>query len=264
MMSWRDNIMKGIEMNREHEGKHYLVIGASSGIGESVTLELASLGANITMLARRTEKMEAILKKMPARNHKYYGFDVTQIDEIFNIVAKIYEEQGKVDGCVYAAGVGDIMRLRDLTYERLHHVMQVNFYPFVEFVRAMISKKLRKDAMHIVAISSMASVSSDRYFTPYSASKAAMDAAVRCLARELVTRNVTINSIRPAVVNVERLRHLDEITEGGLNKQIIDNGYQPLGLIPARDIAKATAYLLSNAANYITGTTMFFNGGAAC
>ena len=119
--------------------------------------------------------------------------------------------------------------------------------------------------MHIVAISSLASVSSDRYFTPYSASKAAMDAAVRCLARELVTRNVTINSIRPAIVDVERMRAaLDDITDGGLNQQIIDNGFQPLGLIPPKDIAKATAYFLSDAAKYITGTSMFFNGGAAC
>ena len=252
-------------MNQEHEGKHYLVVGASSGIGESIALELAALGANVTMMARRTEKMEAIRKRMPSGNHAYYGFDVSRIDEISGMVARILEERKNVNGFVYAAGIGDTMRLRDLTYERLHHVMQVNFYPFVEFVRALVTRKPRKDAMHIVAISSLASVSSDRYFTPYSASKAAMDAAVRCLARELVTRNVTINSIRPAIVDVERMRAaLDDITDGGLNQQIIDNGFQPLGLIPPKDIAKATAYFLSDAAQDITGTSMFFNGGAAC
>ncbi len=252
-------------MNQEHEGKHYLVVGASSGIGESIALELAALGANVTMMARRTEKMEAIRKKMLSGNHAYYGFDVSHIDEISSMVAQILEERKNVNGLVYAAGIGDTMRLRDLTYERLHHVMQVNFYPFVEFVRALVTQKPRKDTMHIVAISSLASVSSDRYFTPYSASKAAMDAAVRCLARELVTRNVTINSIRPAIVDVERMRAaLDDITDGGLNQQIIDNGFQPLGLIPPGDIAKATAYLLSDAAKYITGTSMFFNGGATC
>lgn len=251
-------------MSREHEGKHYLVIGASSGIGENIAIELASLGANVTMMARRTEKMNAIQEKMPTGNHVSYGFDVSKISEISSMVARILEERGKMDGCVYAAGIGDTMRLRDLTYERLHQVMLVNFYPFVEFVRALVIQKPRKDAMRIVAISSMASVSSDRYFTPYSASKAAMDAAVRCLARELVARNTTINSIRPAFVDVERTRSMDEITESGLNQQIIDNGYQPLGLIPARDIARATGYLLSDAASYITGTTMFFNGGAAC
>ena len=256
--------MTGIEMNQEHEGKHYLVIGASSGIGESVALELAALGANVTMMARRTEKMEAIRKRMLSGNHAYYGFDVSRIDKISGMVAQILEERKNVNGLVYAAGIGDTMRLRDLTYERLHHVMRVNFYPFVEFVRALVTRKPRKDAMHIVAISSLASVSSDRYFTPYSASKAAMDASVRCLARELVARNTTINSIRPAFVDVERTHSLDEITEKSLNQQIIDNGYQPLGLIPPRDIARAVAYLLSNATNYITGTTIFFNGGAAC
>lgn len=248
-----------------HEGRHYLVIGASSGIGESIALELASLGANVTMLARRVERMKEIQQRMTPGRHAYYGFDVSLLGQISDLVGRVQEERGSVDGCVYCAGTGDTARLRDLTPERLHHVMQVNFYPFVEFVRALVGKKRRGRFLRIVALSSLASISSDKYFTPYSASKAALDAAVRCLARELISKDVTINSIRPAVVDVERLHALDEfVEEGGLNERIIKNGYQPLGLIPAKDIAGMAAYLLSDASRYITGTSLPFNGGASC
>lgn len=250
-------------MTREHEGRHYLVIGASSGIGESVALELASLGANITMLARRAEKLQEVQQKMMPGRHVYYGFDVSQLAEISSLVDTIHGERGEIDGCVYCAGTCDTARLRDLTSERLHYAMRVNFYAFVEFVRVLARKKGRGHDLRIVALSSLASISSDKYFTPYAASKAAMDAAVRCLARELASKHVTINSIRPAVVDVERLRGLDELT-GSLDEQIRKNGYQPLGLIPPKDIAGMAAYLLSDAARYLTGTTLPFNGGAAC
>lgn len=247
----------------EYEGKHYLVVGASSGIGESVALELASLGANVTMLARRLEKMEAIRERMVSGRHELCAFDVSNLSRIDEMVNTVNSRYGSIDGCVYCAGSGDTARLRDLTPARLHNVMQVNFYAFVEFVRCLVEQKAKKQSMRIVALSSLASVCNNKYFTPYAASKAAMDAAVRCLARELVSKKVTLNSIRPAVVDVERLRDLDDLT-GGINEQIKKSGYQPLGMIPPEDIAKMVSYLLSDAASYITGTTLPFNGGAAC
>lgn len=246
-----------------HEGRHYLVVGASSGIGASIALELASLGANITMVARRTEKMLELQQRMVPGSHACYGFDVSRLSEIFALVEKIDAERGAIDGCVYCAGVGAAMRLRGLLPEKLHAVMRVNFYAFVEFVRALARKKRKEQDLRIVALSSLASISSDKYKTAYSASKAAMDAAVRCLSRELASNRVTINSIRPAVVDVERLRGLDELT-GGLDAEIKKNGYQPLGIIPPKDIAGMAAWLLSDAARYLTGTSLPFNGGAAC
>lgn len=250
-------------MTCEHEGKRYLVIGASSGIGKSIALELANLGADVIMLARREEKMQAIRQKMKPGQHGIYVFDVTDIARIDSVVSSLHADYGKLDGCVYCAGSGDIARLRDLTTERIHGVMLVNFYAFVEFVRCLARKKNKNDALRIVAISSLASTCNEKYYTPYSASKAAMDAAVRCLGRELAAKNVTINSIRPGVVDVERLRGLNELT-GSLDEEIKKNGFQPLGIIPPKEIACMAAYLLSDAARYLTGTTLPFNGGAAC
>lgn len=248
-----------------HARKRYLVVGASSGIGEAIALELSTLGAEVALLARRADKLEEVRQKLAPGAHVWKAFDVTRLGEIVPLVDHLQREGGAFDGFVYCAGSGDTGRLRDLSPERLMAAMQVNFYPFVEFVRALARAKTRNHALRVVAISSLASVSNDKYFTPYSASKAALDAAVRCLARELAPKNITINSIRPAIVDVARSRHLDEFMEqGSMGEQIKKSGYQPLGLIPAREIACFAAYLLSDEARHLSGATLPFNGGAAC
>lgn len=250
-------------MAYEHDGKNYLIIGASSGIGESIAIQLARDGASLAMLARRKDCMEQVRQSLTPGSHQIYPFDVSNLVDIDRMVGTITADYPSISGCVYCAGVGDTSRLRDLSSERLHYVMQVNFYAFVEFVRCLVRRKKKETEMRIVAISSLASICNDKYFTPYAASKAALDASVRCLARELASKKVTINSIRPGVVNVARLSALDELT-GGLDEEIKRNGYQPLGLIPPEDIACMVSYLLSDSARFITGSNIPFNGGAAC
>lgn len=250
-------------MENEHFNKHYLVVGASSGIGENVALELSSYGANISMLSRRFEKMEQVKEKMQKGNHAIYSFDVTRLNDISKIVKQIIDERGVLDGFVYSAGMANTARLRDLTLDLQQEAMSTNFFAFVEFIRQIVKLKPRSHPLRIVAISSLASITSDRYHTPYSASKAAMDAAIRCLSKELITRNATINSIRPAVVDVERLQSLDSIGIS-LDEEIKKNGFQPLGMIPPQDVAKMVAYLMSDATKFVTGTSVFINGGASC
>jgi NAD(P)-dependent dehydrogenase (short-subunit alcohol dehydrogenase family) len=250
-------------MNIEHIGKNYLVIGASSGIGRSACERLAKLGANMILIARRSELLENTLQSMTQGNHAIYSFDVTNISEIQNILVSILDSYRKIDGCVYCVGSGDTPRLRDITYDRLHAVMLANFYAFIEFVRCLVKKKAKSNIMRIVCMSSLASMSNDKYLTAYAASKAAMDAAVRCLATELVLKNVTINSIRPAFVNTGRTAGLAELI-GDVGEHLKKNGYQPQGWIPPEDVADLIVYLLSDAAKFITGTSVAINGGARC
>ena len=250
-------------MNGDHASKNYLVVGASSGIGARVCSELSGLGANIILVARRKEKLEELVRAMPPGYHTALPFDVTELHAISSVIDQISGHYGSIDGCVYCAALADTPRLRDLVPERLHAVMTVNFFAFLEFVRCLIGKKPKEQVLRIVGISSLASVSNEKYLTAYAASKAAMDAAVRCLSVELVAKNTTINNIRPAVVDTERLQHLHDLT-GDLSMQIKKSGYQPQGIIPPEDVAKLAAYLLSDCARFITGTTMPINGGALC
>jgi NAD(P)-dependent dehydrogenase (short-subunit alcohol dehydrogenase family) len=248
-------------MNSEFSGKNYLVVGASDGIGRSVCQELGARGANLILVARQKEKLEKAIQSLPSGKHTAIPFDVTEIAAISSVIDSIMTDYKEINGCVYCPGSGDSPRLRDTTYERLHAVMRVNFYPFIEFVRCLIGWKPRAQTMRIVGISSLASTANDKYLAAYAASKAAMEAAVRCLATEIVSRNATINTIRPAFVDTGRVDHLDDIV-GDVDVRIRD--YQPQGYIPPEDAAKLVVYLLSDAAKFITGAAIPINGGALC
>lgn len=247
----------------EHAGKTYLVAGASSGIGLCLSRKLAALGARVLLLARNREKLDQALGSLSPGNHEAFAFDVAHISEIDTLIGSIMDKHINIDGLVYCVGNGNIVRLRDNSFDRLHAVMLTNFYAFIEFVRAITNKKNKKSLMRIVGISSLASTQAEKYFTSYASSKAAMDAAVRCLALELRTKNTTINSIRPGVVRTERLTHLNEVT-GDIETKIKDSGFQPLGLIPPADVADMILYLLGDSADFITGASFPINGGAIC
>lgn len=247
----------------EYTGKTYLVAGASSGIGLCLSRKLSSLGARVLLLARSREKLDQAAASLPSGDHEALVFDVAHISEIAPLIESILDRHAKLDGLVYCVGNGDISRLRDNSFDRIHAVMLTNFYAFIEFVRVITNKKPKKERMRIVGISSLASTQPEKYFTSYSSSKAAMEAAVRCLALELHAKNTTINCIRPAVVQTDRLAHLNEIT-GDIGTKIKDSGFQPLGLIPPDDVAAMVLYLLSHPADFITGASFPINGGAIC
>ncbi len=247
----------------EHAGKTYLVAGASGGIGLCLSRKLAASGATVLLLARNRERLEQALRTLPPGNHAIIPFDVAKLADIAGLIDSLLVSYNKIDGCVYCVGNGDIARLRDLSYERLHAIMLTNFYAFIEFVRSLTQKKPKKQCMSIVGISSLASIAPEKYFTIYAASKAAMETAVCCLALELAIKNTTINTIRPGVVATSRLAHLNEFT-GDIGTKIKESGFQPLGLIPPEDVADMALYLLSDTAKFITGAAIPINGGALC
>ena len=264
MMVVRTNsCCRGSDVYNTHNGKHFFVLGASSGIGAAIARTLAEGGASITLSARRKECLDTLCANLPGEGHGVILFDVAHLDGIYEAVKTLISKRGMPDGCVYSVGSGDTARLRDLTPERLHATMQLNFYAFVEVVRSFAKQKPKGRHLKIIAISSLASTCNDKYFTPYAASKAALEAAVRCLAKELTPKNITLNCIRPGVVDVERLKHVDDLT-GGLDAHLRKSGYQPLGIIPPSEIGHMASYLLSDYCNYITGASLPFNGGVAC
>lgn len=245
-------------------GRTYLLPGASSGIGLRVSSKLAHLNANVILLAKDAAKLDGARQQLDGNGrHEAVAFDVANTDAIAGLVQSLMENFGRINSMIYCVGNGDIARLRDLDFARLHAVMLTNFYGFIEFTRALSSQKSKSDRLAVVAISSLASTSPEKYFTAYSASKAAMEAAVRCLALELCGRNTTINAIKPGVVRTERLDYLNETT-GDIEKKIKENGFQPMGLIPPEDVADLALYLTSEKSAYINGACVPINGGAAC
>lgn len=243
-------------------GKNILIVGASSGIGEETAYVLSECGANVILVARREDKLKEVYKNICSENKSYYVGDVSDISNIELLFKKIVDETGKLDGMAYVAGISDgDVPLKFLTYERQMSTFITNYFGFVECVRQVTKRGRYNDGLRIAAVSSVASLRGEKAHVAYSASKSAMDSAIRCIAKELGTKKICINSVAPSMVNTEMYQHFLEIQgeDSSANLRAIDRQY--LGLAETRDVANAMAFLLSDEARFITGITMPVDGG---
>lgn len=242
------------------ENKKILVTGASSGIGKQVALLCSQRGARVVLLARDVERLEETVQQLHGTGHKYYSYDLENVEQMEEFLQSIVEENGSFDGIVHCAGVGDLIPLKMLKPSMLERIMRINFYSFVELVRCLVKKKAYNDGMSVVAISSMSSPMGDVAKVAYSASKASLDAAVRCMARELADRGIRVNSVVPAAVETGMFeKFIEENGETNRMEQVVKRQYQ--GPSHPKDIANAILFLLSEDSKVITGTSMDVSGG---
>lgn len=241
--------------------KKILVVGASSGIGKQIAVTLSRLGAKVILAARREDKLMETLALLEGEGHSVKRFDVQNTDGIEKVVKDIVAEFGALDGMVYSAGLGTALPLQQTKPEKIKQVFDVNFFGFTETVMQLCRRGRFNPGMRIVGISSVASIRGDKSKTAYSASKSAMDSAVRCIAREVADKGICINSVAPSMTATELYTHyLDKYGEDSeTNKELLKRQY--LGIAETSDVANAVAFLLSPAARFITGITLPVDGG---
>lgn len=240
-------------------GKLILVTGASSGIGRETAVQCSKLGAKVVLIARREKDLKETLNLMDGSEHKYYPFDLSDVEGIENIISILVNENGPFDGLVHCAGIISTRPIQMLRYKNVHEVMLVNFYSFLELVRGISKKKKNfKPGLSIVGISSIASITCKPAQTSYSASKAAMNAAIKCLALELSSKKIRINALVPSMIATK-------VWEDYKAKYNRDENYYKsggsLGIGEPIDVALMAAYLLSDSAKFITRDEIQITGG---
>lgn len=240
--------------------KRILVTGASSGIGKETALLISRFGAKVIMVARREEKLEQNLSKLDGEGHSYYSYDLKDIDSIEALIKEIISENGKIDGFVHSAGIGSTRPLKMLKPRFIREVMEINFYSFVEIVRCISKKSNYNKGMSIIGISSVASLQGNQSKTAYCASKAAMDAAVRCMAKELAPKGIRVNTVMPALINTDIYKNfLEKGAEAEDARNVIARQY--LGIGDPVDVANTVIFLLDKSSKFITGTSIAIDGG---
>lgn len=239
-------------------GKRILVTGASSGVGRQVCITLSQLGANVVMIARREEALKNTLTQMEDGEHKYYAFDLNEIENISGLIKQIVSEEGKLDGFVHCAGLGTMKPLKATTYQFMKEMYDVNVFSFVEICRNYAMKK-NNNGGSIVVISSAASVRGDKAKLAYCSSKGALDSAVQALAAELGSKNIRVNSVHPGWINTDMYKDYVAATGEQVVAEIEER--QIMGVAEPEDIALPIAFLLSDASKQMTGTPVLVDGG---
>lgn len=235
--------------------RNILVTGASSGIGRQTAITLSEVGAKVILTARSIERLEETTSKLSGSGHAYYNFDLENIDEINNFLLSVTEKEGKFDGLVYCAGIDATRPYKSMTPDVLKKVMHINFFAFYEMARQFARKKISNDGAKITVVSSIASEKPDKGQAAYAASKAAIDTSIISLSKELMPRNININSVRPGFVRTPLSHEMTTDTDKYNIKM------QPMGLIEAKDVAFLIAFMQSSAANMITGRAVDIDGG---
>lgn len=241
-------------------GKQIFITGASSGMGKETAILCSKLGAKVVLAARNEEKLREVINCLEGSEHHYYPFDLRNIDDIEEFIKNIISETGPMDGFVHSAGVGSTRPLKLLKPSSLVEVMTINYYSFIEIIRCLTKKKHFNEGMSIVGISSISSKQGNQTKTAYCASKAAMDASVRCLAKELAGNHIRVNTVNPALINTDIYKQfLDNSGNSKDAQNIMERQY--LGLGEPIDVANMIAFLLSDAARFITGSSVDIDGG---
>jgi 3-oxoacyl-[acyl-carrier protein] reductase len=235
-----------------------LVTGASRGIGLAVALELGRQGAVVIGTATSSDgaaKIGNILKEK-GLNGEGMVLDVTQQASVDRVLAELTARHGAPTILVNNAGITRdnlLMRMKD---EEWQAIMDTNLTSIYRLSKACVRAMTKARKGRIISISSVVGATGNAGQCNYAAAKAGVVGFTRALARELGSRQITVNAVAPGFIDTDMTRALSEESKNALLTQI------PLGRLgQAEEIAQAVAFLASPQAAYITGSTLHVNGG---
>lgn len=242
------------------EGKRILVTGASSGIGRACAVMAASLGASVTLVARRAEALEETRQLMVApERHRCLAWDFASGQDVAPLFADILKD-GKLNGLVHAAGIGPAMPLAAIDMQEAKRVMEVNWLSFLALMKQCAKKRVAEPGFSIVVISSTSALSGSPGQSVYGASKGAVSSMVRTFAIELAPKGIRVNAVCPSNIKTPMFDAVvGEITDEAGQAALIAK--QPLGLGEPEQVAAPVCFLLSEAASFITGVNLPVDGG---
>jgi len=239
-------------------GKVALITGASRGIGQAISLVLGKNGATVIGTATSESGADAISKTFQENSiiGKGFALNVTENDQIENLMKSISDEFGTVDILVNNAGITRdnlLMRMKD---DEWNDIMNTNLASVYKMSKAVLRGMMKKKNGRIISIASVVGAMGNAGQTNYSAAKAGIMGFTKSLAREVGPRGITVNAIAPGFIKTDMTDALPEEQKEFLANQI------PLGRLgTVEEIAESVLFLAADSSAYITAQTLHVNGG---
>ena len=237
------------------ENKTVLVTGASSGIGRSIAIECSKMGASVIITARNEVRLRETLLQMHGNNHLTIVADLCNQNELSLLIEKI----PTIDGLVNCAGLLKTLPFQFINIDSLAEVMSVNFTaPTILSAQLVKKKKLIKNSS-VVFISSISGVMcAGGGNSMYSASKGAINGMMKNMALDLAHKDIRVNSVNPGMVET----HIYDAGTISPEQLEEDKKRYPLKRYgKPEEIAYAVVYLLSDASQWVTGSSFIIDGG---
>jgi len=240
-------------------GKIALVTGGSKGLGRTIASALARAGADLAVVSRTQADLDVVADELRALGRRALAVraDITSENSVRAMVEQVVQQFGQVDVLVNNAGVGDTVSVVDMDARHWDHVMSVNLRGPMLCCKHIGPHMIARRAGKVINIASVMSTKVSRQMSAYAASKAGLVQFTRTLALEWIRYNVQVNALCPGYF----------LTDMNAEFFASERGKQFIADLPARRLGEsrelegAAVFLASDATSYITGATLYVDGG---
>jgi len=235
-----------------------IVTGASRGIGEAIAKQLSSCGAKIILIARNSDQLVAVKETIISNGGiaESMACNVSNLNSISEIVTNTIDKWGQIDILVNNAGIARdniIMRMKEDDWDS---VMNINLKGCFNGIKSVARPMVKDKAGRIINITSVIGQIGNAGQSNYAASKAGIMGLTKSMAKELGSRNITVNAVAPGYITTDMTNELNDEVKEQLKSSI------PLGRLGTPDdVANLVCFLASDEAGYITGQTFNVDGG---
>ena len=239
-------------------GKIAIITGASRGIGKAIAIQLAACNAKVSLVARNQKSLDVIKEIILQRGGEAQSLigDVSNFESFSRTVEQTLEKWKKVDILINNAGITQdniIMRMKETEWDS---VIDVNLKGCFNGIKSVTRPMIKNKGGKIINITSVIGQIGNPGQSNYAASKSGIIGLTKSMAKELGSRNITINAVAPGYIATEMTEKLDNDIKSKLNSSI------PLGRLgKPEDVANLVCFLVSDEATYITGQTFNVDGG---
>lgn len=236
-------------------GMNFVITGAASGIGKKISEELLTAGATVLGIDRTAEPLNQLAASNP--NFVAGHCDVRDADNMKVIIDGFAAARGRINGAVHSAGIMIASPLVNYDEQQAREIMDISFWAGVRLIRIVHRKKVVAPKAASVLISSIAAYGGDKSNFAYSGTKAAIQTAVRSIAKEIIAVGARINSVSPGWVRTSMTK--ENLESNLIPKRLLERSF--LGIGETEDVSGIVLFLLSDRARWVTGQDFVVDGG---